>query len=158
MSLHYILDGYNIIKQIPSLKLNKLKNGRDSLIRFIEEYHPQGSPNNKVTIVFDGDKDVLSHRHSYPFDVFFSKGESADDRIRKIVQGSRNPKNIIVVTDDRELKFLIRSLRAQTISVQEFLGKAKRDTSRSKKESEKRISISAREEITQELRRIWLKQ
>ncbi len=155
MSLHYVLDGYNIIKQIPSLKLNKLKTARDSLISFIEKYHPQGSLKNKITIVFDGNKDVLSYGHNYPFDVVFSIDESADDKIRKIVQQSKNPKNIVVVTDDRELKFLVRSLQARTINVQEFLGKAKKDTN--KIQDEKRLSISAKEEIAEELRKIWLR-
>jgi predicted RNA-binding protein with PIN domain len=156
MSLHYILDGYNIIKQIPPLKLKSLKSSRDSLTRFIERYRPQGSQRNKITIVFDGHKDVVSYESHYPVDVFFTKGETADDRIRKMVQHSKNAKGIVVVTDDRELGLLVRSMGARVISVEDFLGRAKKDTK--VVQDEKPVSHSAKLKITKELERIWLKQ
>jgi len=155
MSVHYLLDGYNIAKKISSLKLKKLKASRDSLIKFIETYHPQGSLKNKITIIFDGNKDTPIYRHSYPFDVYFTKTESADDRIIKIVQKSKNTKNIVVVTDDRELKSMVGSIGAMTISVDDFLDKAKRDTN--KIPDEKRLSFLTKEAITKELGKIWLK-
>jgi len=155
MSLHYILDGYNIIKQMPSLTKIKLRDSRGALTSFIELYHPQGSKKNKVTIVFDGSKNVASYKHNYPFDVLFTRDESADDRIRKIIQRSKNPKNVVVVTDDKELRFFVRSLSAQTLSVSDFLSKAKGDTK--KTQDEKRLSFSTKEKITGELRKIWLK-
>ena len=50
MSIHYLLDGYNVIHQMPSvLNLAKLEDRRRRLIRFMEQNTPQGSPNNRVT-------------------------------------------------------------------------------------------------------------
>lgn len=155
MSLHYILDGYNIIKQIPALKLKSLKSTRDILIQFIEKYKPQGSPSNKITVVFDGDKNVLPYAQQSSFNVFFSRGESADDKIRKLVGQDKNPKNVVVVTDDRELKFLVRSLGAQVMSVDDFLNKAKKDSAPAM--DEKHLSYSAEDRITKELKKIWLR-
>lgn len=157
MSLHYLLDGYNIVKQVIYLMKPKLKDSREALFRFIEVQQPQGSKKNKVTIVFDGDKDALFYSHNYHFDIFFSKNESADDRIRRIVRKSKNPKNIIVVTDDRELKFLVRSLKAQTISVQEFLVKARKPVSVDNNQNKEMLSYSSREAINKELKKIWLR-
>ena len=36
----------------------KLRDGRDGLWRFIEQYRPQGSRRNQVTTVFDGSDEV----------------------------------------------------------------------------------------------------
>ncbi len=56
MSIHYLLDGYNIIHQMPAaLDLTKLEDQRRHLIRFVEQHRPQGSANNRVTIIFDGE-------------------------------------------------------------------------------------------------------
>ena len=55
MSLHYILDGYNILKQIPAFNDLSLEDGRRGLMRWIETQRPQGSVNNTVTVVFDGE-------------------------------------------------------------------------------------------------------
>ena len=43
MSLHYLLDGYNIVKQVIYLMKPKLKDSREALFRFIEVQQPQGS-------------------------------------------------------------------------------------------------------------------
>ena len=157
MSVHYLLDGYNIIKQLPAFIKPKLKDSREVLFRFIETRQPQGSKKNKVTIVFDGDKDVLSYSHNHYFDILFSKNETADDRIRKIVQKNKNPKNMIVVTDDKELKFLVRSLRAQAISVEDFLAQAKTTTPVDNGQEKNVLSYSSREKINRELKKLWLK-
>ena len=62
MSLHYLLDGYNIIKQSPRLGPKRLEDGRAGLIAFIEMRQPQGSRNNMVTVVFDGQPGIIGER------------------------------------------------------------------------------------------------
>ncbi len=57
MSLHYLLDGYNILKQIPAFRDLPLEDGRRGLLRWIDHSRPQGSVNNQVTVVFDGHPD-----------------------------------------------------------------------------------------------------
>ena len=54
MSVHYLLDGYNIIKQTPGLNQGSLEAQRNALLAWIEIGQPQGSLQNTVTVVFDG--------------------------------------------------------------------------------------------------------
>ncbi|MFO8053182.1 MAG: NYN domain-containing protein, partial [Candidatus Omnitrophota bacterium] len=79
--------------------------------------------------------------------------ESADDRIIKKTEQVKNKKQIVVVTDDRQLAYRARSLGARNISVDEFISKTKR---REKKEKIKDIEYSLQREITEELKKIWL--
>ena len=56
MALQYLIDGYNVLKQMPELTGKSLRSGRDGLIRFIRTKKPQGK--NEVIIVFDGKSDI----------------------------------------------------------------------------------------------------
>jgi len=167
--LHYLIDGYNIIKKTPGVFSANLQSGREELIRLIEIHAPQGSLNNPVTIVFDGRSGVFGGMMpSFPggLKVIFSQDESADDKIRKIVEKSDRKKEMVVVTDDRELGFATRAMGTKLMSVKEFLGKTekpspqfKRSISKDKKEiDEKSISQSLEYQITDEMKKIWLKE
>ena len=158
MSLHYILDGYNIIKQLPNKDKRKVNSSRDSLSYFIKRHRPQGSRKNKVTIVFDGREDVFSNEAKTPIEIIFSKGESADDKIKKMVERSKNPKQVVVVTDDREIRFFVRYLGAKLMTVDEFLSTAKDKSKETQKNEEKKhIPFDVESSITDELKKIWLK-
>ncbi|HOW35699.1 MAG TPA: NYN domain-containing protein [Candidatus Omnitrophota bacterium] len=165
MSLQYILDGYNIIKQIPPLKLKKLRDGRDSLVSLIEIYRPQGSIKNSVTIVFDGQSGIIGYPNPLAVKVLFSSDESADDKIKRIVSESNRKKETIVVTDDRELQFSVRLLGAKILSVADFLAQAKGQggegpASKGQKPKawdEKTISKTLEYKINSEFEKIWLK-
>lgn len=95
--------------------------------------------------------------------VIFTKNESADDKIKKIVQNAQHPKQIVVVTDDKDIKFFVRSLGAKVISVADFLKKAQSTASNptlgesQKQREQKRISRVEGDKITSEMKEIWLK-
>lgn len=155
MSLHYILDGYNIINQVQFVS-RRLKDGRERLIRFIEAFRPQGSRKNKVTVVFDGKKDVFSPLIRSEIKVVFTRNESADEWIKRFVEKTAQPKQCLVVSDDKEIKFFVRALGAKVISVNEFVDKVRKKIQPAKTEEAPLSSEKARE-ITKELERIWLK-
>lgn len=165
MSLHYIVDGYNVLQQIPKLALRRLREGREGLVRLIEIYRPQGNKNNFVTIVFDGQPGLFHQPNVSTVKVLFSEGESADDRIRKAVSDEAKKRQTIVVTDDRELQASIRILGAQISSVREFLQKTKKEEftpspskgMKRKKDEEKNIPKTLEYKINDEFSRIWLK-
>ena len=155
---------------MPALKLNKLEDQRRDLVCFIEQCSPQGSSKNRVTIVFDGDEDVFGGMKSSAATIVFSQGESADDKIRRIVAEAKNTKNIVIVTDDRDIQYAVGALGAKAISVSQFLSKgqstgkrkpaAQKNTKQAKKvssELEKYISKTDESKITSELGKIWLK-
>lgn len=141
----------------------KLEDARDDLIRFIEVHRPQGSSNNTVTIVFDGQAGVWGQPKSSQVKIIFSSGESADDYIKRAVSGAAHKKNIVVVTNDRDIKLYVRSQGARVKSVDEFLGRV--NVSAGKKgtaqnlgatEDSKYISKTLEHKITTEFEKIWV--
>ncbi len=157
MSLHYIIDGYNVIKNSFFSSAVNLNESRLSLIRFIEDKKPQGSLKNKVTIIFDGSPGVSGPAINSICEVFFTKGESADEKIKRLVSASPNPRTVIVVTDDREIRLFIRAIGAHPLGTKEFLAKAI-ERKRPDNESPKaHISYTKAAQITAELKKIWLK-
>ena len=163
MSLHYLLDGYNIIHQMPRSSPQKLEEERGALIRFIEVYRPQGSFRNAVTIVFDGKPGMFPMPSSSSVKTIFTAGESADEKIKRIVAESRNQKNWVVVTDDRDIQYAVRAMGAEVCPVQDFLGripgkkKVRKGLNPKAVEENKDISKTLEFKITSEFEKIWLK-
>jgi len=115
------------------------------------------SPNNKFWIVFDGYPDSsIDNLDKGNIMVIFSRGESADERIKKLLGLIVNPKNAVVVSDDKEIKFFARACRAKTQSAQAFLsfvdelGRVKAAI------PEAEISYTQMHKINEELRKLWL--
>ena len=114
MSLHYLLDGYNILKQMPAFRDLPLEEGRRGLLRWIDHARPQGSVNNQVTVVFDGHPDHFGSGHAQgEIRVIFSDGCSADDKIKRMVEEDADQKNCVVVSDDKDIFLYARSLGAK---------------------------------------------
>jgi predicted RNA-binding protein with PIN domain len=165
-----------VIHQLPPvLNQAKLEDRRLGFVRFIEQHAPQGSANNRVTIVFDGQEDIWGGMASSTAEVVFSRGESADEKIKKIVAGSAHAKSIVVVSDDRDIQYAVRALGARAVGVKEFLNQARasgrkkfsaptdlKETKRGApkpgaRETEKYIPRTDEFNITAEFEKIWLK-
>lgn len=162
MSLHYILDGYNILKQVTHLVEKRIKEGRLSFIKMIET-----SPRFKkqrITIIFDGYEDAQGLGLRDNFQVLFSKGVSADEKIKAFVERSKQASEIVVVSDDKEIRFYVRMLGAQILGVCDFLSllSEKKDDNRKfasgLQDEDKRLSYKEELEINRELRKRWLKE
>ena len=147
--LWYIIDGWNLLKNIEEIKDKDYK----ALVDYIKRYNLTGSRNNKVTIVFDGKFAFL--KDSY-FDIICSGKKTADEVIENLVERTKNRKQIVVISNDLELVHRIRLLGANYKKVKDFLSRKKK-RERKKKESDKNISYSLQREITEELKNIWLK-
>lgn len=178
MSLHFLVDGYNAINQIDSLRqVRILKDARNALIRNIQAKRMMRSKINKVTVVFDGKKGERE-LNSFPeyeqknartisasksqLNIIFSKGESADELIKRMVQESCRPKQMVVVSSDKGIVYFTRSLGARAVSPVEFLCaeqarlRPKKQTAEEGAESQKvELTYQQQEAINQELRRIW---
>lgn len=148
---------------MPAPAAQKLENERDRLVRLIELHQPQGSFKNQVTIVFDGRAGLRPGPRSSSVQIVFSQDESADDKIKKIVEQSQNPRNFVVVTDDRDIRYSVRALGAKLLNVKDFLkkiespGKSFKKDSQQESEANKNISKTLEFKITSELEEIWLK-
>ena len=149
---------------MPQLMHLKLEEQRNALIRAIEVHQPQGSLRNRVTVIFDGQKDIYGGKvETTQVEVIFARDETADAKIKELVAQSLQKKNMCVVTDDRDLQISVGHLGAQCVAVQSFLSKCREQVSSSKKQpysapndNGKNISKTDEHKITSELSRIWL--
>lgn len=119
-----------------------------------------GSLKNKVAIVFDGYPDASAQiPEDKSLGVIFSRRVSADEKIKMLVEETANRKNIIVVSDDREIKYTVNSLGAHALGVDEFfLAKEKAGKTRKNELIKPELNYSQMHKINEELSRIWLKE
>ena len=88
MSIHIIIDGYNLIRQsgyLSSLDLQDIQLGRETLIDLLAAYKKIKA--HRITVVFDGTRapDLVRERDRQKgITILFShRGESADAVIKK---------------------------------------------------------------------------
>ena len=126
MSIHIIIDGYNLIRQSKSLSLLDLQDiqlGRDALVDRLAAYRKVKS--HRITVVFDGsDAPPFSqrrHRHKGISILFSHAGESADAVIKKMAR--REKQKALVVTSDQDIVQSAASNGAATVSADVFENK-----------------------------------
>ena len=126
MSLHIVIDGYNLIRQSPalrSLEAKSLEEGRDALIDRLARYKRFKS--HSITVVFDGAQaSGLGQDRSRVkgINVIFSRhGELADNVIKRIVTHERE--RVIVVTSDKDVAHYAVRYGAATIASVDFESK-----------------------------------
>ena len=90
--------------------------------------------------------------------MIFSFDISADEKIIKLLEKSTRRKDTIVVTDDRELRFLARSLGVNVIGVEDFIRPKEKDRKIKKEEVEVELTFTQKHDIDEELKKIWLKE
>lgn len=123
MSLHIIIDGYNLIRQSPALgaaELQSLEEGREALCERLVVYKRlKGHP---ITVVFDGTRAPnlgVERRRRMGIDILFSRyGELADSVIKRLV--AKEGQRAVVVTSDKEVREHAARLGAATIGSEEF--------------------------------------
>jgi predicted RNA-binding protein with PIN domain len=157
MSLHFIIDGYNLIKHRCFRPPPGIHDSRFALIQFLRIEKPCGSSKNKVTIVFDGYSGDFS-LSGLEFEVIFSCEDSADARIKKILENSSAAKSSVVVSDDRQIRDFARLCGAVSLGIDGFLNPPQKKASGRKEELIKAdLSYSQAHKINEELKRLWLK-
>jgi predicted RNA-binding protein with PIN domain len=161
MSLHYVIDGYNLINHSAFLEFaEKSKDQRIALASLIVNKKLCGSPKNKISLVFDGYPPSPEANNNFMgIDLIFSRGSSADEKIKTIAEKSSGPKNKIVVSDDKEIRFCVRAAGAGVLSVEEFMRpvKGERRSLEDKEALKKELNYSQVQSINQELEKRWLK-
>ncbi len=145
---HYAIDGYNVIRSVDWLSAGALRDQRERLLKFIEDRRPQGR--SAVTVVFDGRADVSGPRWPGTTRVIFADGD-ADPVLKNLVDDLPNPRDAVVVTDDRAIQRWVSAAGARVLSCREFLlaGKSAPPRRRSG------LDAAGEEEINEELRRLW---
>jgi len=104
--MHIIIDGYNLIRQSPSLwqfESRGLEEGRHELIRRLSRFKKERG--HTITVVFDGwiggsPKEERYNEKGITV-IYSKKGEQADEVIKRMVRKGRS--SVIVVTSDRSV-------------------------------------------------------
>ena len=161
--MHYIVDGYNVINASDIFSASTLEGRRNKLIDFISQNRPHGSLRNSVTVVFDHKSKNPYESHGYnkhhvgDIEIVFSDGGGgvlADDIIAEIVDNSKNPYEITVVTNDKGIRRRTAPAGAKHESAESFIAKGMKPEN-IKKRTEA-VSYEDKEDINEEFEKIWL--
>ncbi len=121
--MHYWIDGYNLLFHISSSKASFRKKREDLII----ELNTQATRLNiQITIIFDAfdkEKNLDMRTHYGDLEIIYSTSkQTADESILDSIERSRSPSNICVVTADNDLARKAKALKANILSLKEFLG------------------------------------
>jgi len=126
MSVHIVIDGYNLIRQSPTFSVidrRSLEEGRDVLLQCLASY--KKVKRHSITVVFDGtgaDTQMEQSTRWKGICILFSRpGELADSVIKRIA--ARERERAIVVTSDREVADFAARHGAASIDSIEFENK-----------------------------------
>jgi predicted RNA-binding protein with PIN domain len=124
MKMQYLIDGYNLLFQIPECRKyldNNLEGARDKLIwhlgTYAKNYH------HKMIVVFDGEGEVSHHQISdnHIKIIFSGQYEKADPVIKRIIGKNERQKNWIVISSDNEISGYARVCGLKFMTSQNFM-------------------------------------
>ena len=123
MSLHVIIDGYNLIRQSHVFSLldrQDLQHAREALVDTLAAY--RRIRHHKITVVFDGPNapsEIPSRDSLKGIEIKFSRGgEPADNVIKRMA--TRERERALVVSSDRDIVDFATSQGSATISSPQF--------------------------------------
>jgi uncharacterized protein len=123
MSIHIIIDGYNLIRQSSSLSVldhQDMQLGRETLVDLLSKY--KRIKHHKITVIFDGTNAFSFYGHRdfiNGIEIKFSRsGESADSVIKRLA--AREKEKALVVSSDRDVADSASLSGAAVISSIEF--------------------------------------
>ena len=126
MSIHIIIDGYNLIrqsKQLSAIDLQDIQLGREALIDMLAAYKKIKA--HRITVVFDGTRSPLlalqRDRQKGITIVFSHRGESADTIIKQMA--GREGEKALVVSSDLDIVHTVETQGAATICAVDFENK-----------------------------------
>jgi predicted RNA-binding protein with PIN domain len=126
VSIHIVIDGYNLIRQsgrLSAIERSSLQEGREALLDGLALY--RRVKHHPMTVVFDGasgDNFMPTRTRYKGIKVVFSlSGEPADAVIKRLV--SRERERAVVVTSDRGIVDFAAECGAATIGSGEFENK-----------------------------------
>lgn len=115
--IHYIIDGNNLIGKIPSLiKLHDRQDTRHKLTLMLERYFQKKKV--KVSLHFDGFENEPIKVSGIK--IHYSQNRSADEKIKKEIDGIKNRSSVTVVSSDLEIISYAKVCGCKVIKSEEF--------------------------------------
>ncbi|OAG28686.1 NYN domain-containing protein [Thermodesulfatator autotrophicus] len=125
MAIHLLIDGYNLLHQIPELAFlmqEDPEEARQALLKQLQEY--QRIRRHKITVVFDA-WDRAEPRSEVSIKgirvIFTAQGETADDYIKR--RAVKEKERVVVVTSDRAIRSYVETYGAISVTSRDFLAK-----------------------------------
>ncbi|HTY07532.1 MAG TPA: NYN domain-containing protein [Candidatus Edwardsbacteria bacterium] len=123
MARQLIIDGHNLahaLRPTRALLGSDQQRAREALVELLRGYKKAAPA--EITVVFDGagQQDGRGRRVAGITVMFSRPPQSADDRIRELVNGARDPGGLLVVSSDRAVWRHARNKGAQAVTSQEF--------------------------------------
>lgn len=139
---HYIIDGNNLLgkdRLLNHLQKKDQQQSREKLSFLLSRYFVKKKAT--ISLHFDGyEREVI--KVSF-LKIIYSDNLSADDKIKREIEKSRNPRNIVLVTSDSNLMEFGRVCSCTIIKSEEFMQhlKPSTDTDDDKLESDSNKNI-----------------
>lgn len=114
--MSYLIDGNNLMRG---------GQNRKSLLEELAQF--AAAKKVRAAVVFDGapEKNFPDNSTFKGVKVYYHEfGSNADERIKQLVESSKERKTLFVVTDDRALASYVRRCGAKVLSCNEFRGRA----------------------------------
>ena len=161
-----IIDAYNVIHRVPELAQHlkdSVDKAREVLIRYCIEWRDRRRDVDLFQVVFDGSPSLSGSVSTFRVRnvqvLYPAPGETADHKIARILRGSGEDADYIVVSDDNEVRAVARGHRAQLMRVNEFYGvlskKRRARAVEDKEADDKSLSPSEIKKINEDLLREW---
>ena len=108
--MHYLVDGHNLIGQMPNIELSDPED-EEKLIALLHRWVLR-RPQDRVTVVFDrGDYGHPDRRSPERVEVIFARSPSdADTRLAQRLRGITSPRGYTLVSADRALVEIAEAL------------------------------------------------
>ncbi len=123
--MRYLIDGFNLIYKFPELEelmyrseLNAARSGLLKILENLKKIHKCS-----VHVVFDGKKNPgcsIRHENIKNMEIDYSHDQSADYLIKQFVKQAKQPKEITVITSDRDILFYINRFSAKKMTSENF--------------------------------------
>ncbi|PKQ30051.1 MAG: hypothetical protein CVT60_02200 [Actinobacteria bacterium HGW-Actinobacteria-10] len=157
----YIIDGYNVTQSDPSLRDSDIETQREALVACLRVSGREMLGTGEIVVVFDGQGGMgRSCGGAVPVTVRFSRDESADDLIVRMVENQRG--QVTVVTSDAGLAGRVRGAGTARVTVlpheRAFAGtKSSRARGGAKRYPSRTAGLpKGANKVTEELKGLWL--
>ena len=121
MSFHYLIDGYNVLYAFPKMPPGTWEARRSALLLWLTKERPYGR--NRATVVFDSRQGSGNWTRRGEIEVVYTAGETADEWISAMTRSAKNPRALVVVSNDKGIRDLVRGTGAKWMSAESFIQK-----------------------------------
>jgi len=123
---HIVIDGYNVIRSDPTflrIENQSLEDAREALLNLVNSSPRLGR--DDITVVFDGSGNrtfANGFRFGRVKAIFSPLGQTADDVIKEHARNARDPKSLVVVTNDNDIRSYCEGLGCSVSRSENMLG------------------------------------